>query len=71
MSSGELARLNAARMHLRDKVLLALMSPDTTETINAWMDVDKAAVELAKWRRAYDKHIREVVKNAQRRATKK
>ncbi len=64
MSSDELLELSWARLDLRDKVLLAVMAPDSTASISAWIEVDKAAAEVVNKRRAYDKHIRQVVKHA-------
>lgn len=59
-------RLMAIRQKLRDIVLTALMAPDSTASINAWIDVDKVAMRLATQRRRYDRYRREVVKRAGR-----
>lgn len=59
-------RLMAIRQKLRDVVLTALMAPDSTASINAWIDVDKVAMRLATQRRRYDRYRREVVKRAGR-----
>lgn len=64
MSGHEMLALVQSRNELRDAVLTAIMAPDSTAVIAAWMDVDAAAVRLARKRRAYDKHVREVVRNA-------
>ena len=64
--SDELLRLMAIRQKLRDVVLTALMAPDSTASINAWIDVDKVAMRLATQRRRYDRYRREVVKRAGR-----
>jgi len=64
--SDELLHLVAVRHELRNAVLTALMAPDSTASINAWIDVDKAAVALATQRRRYDKYVREVCRNAAR-----
>ena len=64
--SDELLRLMAIRQKLRDIVLTALMAPDSTASINAWIDVDKVAMRLATQRRRYDRYRREVVKRAGR-----
>jgi hypothetical protein len=66
MTGDEPLHLMGARLHLRDKVLLAVMAQDASEQVTAWIDVDKAAADLTRKRRAYDKHVREVCKNAPR-----
>jgi hypothetical protein len=62
--SDQLLHLTGARLILRDKVLLAVMTQDASQQVTAWKDVDKAAAELTRRRRAYDRHVREVCKNA-------
>ena len=64
--SDEVLRLIAVRQELRDAVLTALMAPDSTASIGAWIDVDKAAMKLATQRRRYDKYRREVCRRAGR-----
>jgi hypothetical protein len=62
--SDELLWLAALRQEMRDAVLTAIMAPDSTASISAWHEVDRAAIKLARQRRRYDKYIREVCRNA-------
>lgn len=66
--SDELLRLVLVRRELRDAVLTAVMAPDGAVSISAWQDVDQAAVKVARQRRRYDRHLREVCAKAGRAA---
>jgi hypothetical protein len=66
--SDELLRLAVVRLELRDAVLTAVMAPDGPAVIGAWTDVDQAAVKLARERKRYERHVREVCAKAGRAA---
>ena len=64
--SDEILRLVRVREELRDAVLTALMARDSADVVRAWQAVDKAAVKLARERRRYERHVREVCRKAGR-----
>lgn len=63
MSDAGLA-LVRARNDMRNAVLRALMTQDSDAQIEAWRAVDKAAADLARVRRRYDKWERDLLRRA-------
>jgi hypothetical protein len=67
--SDELLKLSFARQEVRNAALAAMLAEscgDAASVFTAWKTVDDAAASLTRARRRYDRHVREVCRNAGR-----